>query len=87
MCQPNYQLLTEPAAIGQHIIFHRTATGAYDAPVLNLIAEIHARWTESQRPEDQLVQYLGAVPLNKANPDNRLASCQSTTPPRNPTFP
>ena len=72
-CRPNYDLLAEPQSIGQHIIFQRTHTCAYDAPILNLLAEIHARWAESQRDEKRLAEYLGKISLNKADPDNRLA--------------
>lgn len=72
-CRPNYDLLANPQTIGQHIIFQRTHTCAYDAPILNLLAEIHARWAESQRDEKRLAEYLGRISLNKADPDNRPA--------------
>lgn len=73
MCQPNYRLFADPERFGQNIIAQRSGACAYDTPVINLLANVHARWLEAEKPEERLAEYAGNIGLSKTAPENRLS--------------
>lgn len=58
---------------GQTIKSLRNTSCAYDTPTLNLLADVHARWLEEDKPEEQLAQYAGNMSLSKTAPENWLS--------------
>ena len=72
-CDPNYRLIKEGEQFGQTIKIRRIESCAYDTPTLNLLANVHARWLESGKSEEQLAQYAGSMSLSKTAPENWLS--------------
>lgn len=72
-CKPNYRLVEAKDQFGQTIKSLRNTSCAYDTPILNLLADVHARWLEEDKPEEQLAQYAGNMSLSKTAPENWLS--------------
>ena len=72
-CLPNYAEINEKPQFGRTLKDVRSETHAYDAQVLNLLADVHARWVEEGRDEGDLAQFVGTMNLNKRASENWLS--------------
>ena len=72
-CEPNYRLIGEREQFGQTVKSRRVDSCAYDTPMLNLLADVHARWLEAGKPEERLARYAGEMGLSKTAPENWLS--------------
>ena len=72
-CLPNYAEINEKPQFGRTLREIRSETHAYDAQVINLLADVHARWVEEGRDEGDLAVFVGAMNFNKRASENWLS--------------
>ena len=71
-CQPNYQILTDLDQYDRFILNERSTSYATFFPIIRLVANAWARWTQDPNspPSQKLANHVGNLRLRRADPTN-----------------